>query len=159
MPEINVNRCIASAKVFMLEGKVLLDKKQDGQAFLEFLENYIAPCAANLAFSCELFLKALIAQENNGIIQRGHKLMDLYYQLDPVTRYIMRVKYNSYKPVYDPDKPKSPRQSFDDCLATHNEAFREWRYYFEAGKTISVEPTSLMCLTLSAYETYEEMYN
>lgn len=154
--EIIIDRCIASAKVFLQEGKALLEKQKDGAAFLGY---YLAPCAANLAFSCELFLKALIARENNGIIQRGHELNDLYYQLNPVTRYRMRVKYNSYKPVHDPDKPKSPRQSFDDCLATHNKAFEEWRYYYEKGKTISVEPTSLMCLTMSAYETYEEMYN
>ena len=43
----------------------------------------------------------------------------------------------------------------EKCLKIHNNAFIEWRYYFERGKKISVEPSSLYFLALSLHNVYK----
>lgn len=157
MPEIIINRCVSSASIFFTEGQRLLETMYTNSIF--FFKYSIAPCAVNLAFSCELYLKALIAQENNGIIRKGHDLIELFDQLDPVTKYKIRVKYNSSKPSTCNSPAQSARKSFDDCLILHKDSFKQWRYYFEKGQSISFEPVSLYCFANSIRQVYEELYN
>ena len=143
--EIDKDLARKSAKVFLLQGESMLSiASQNGAAFLDY---YVSPCAVNLAFACELYLKILIAYENNNVVKEGHGLADLWKQVGPALQTKIERLYNEGKTI----------QTLEQCLDTHNHAFIEWRYYFEKGKSISLEPWSLYRLALSLYNVCEEV--
>ena len=142
---LNINMACRSAKVFLLQGEQMLRTASTNG--LIFFDYYISPCAANLAFSCELYLKILIAAENNNIVKEGHGLNDLWKQVGIEHQHKIEQEYSRQKTIL----------TLDQCLSTHDLNFIEWRYYAEAGKNIRLEPWSLYYLSLSLYHVCEEV--
>ena len=67
--EIDSKMCARNAVVFLQQGEQLL--REMNHNAVNFLYYYIAPCTVELALSCELFLKAIIAIDNNGNVKNG----------------------------------------------------------------------------------------
>lgn len=150
--EINSNACARSALVFFRQGEKLLCEMKPNS--VKFLLYYIAPCTVELALACELYLKAIIATENNGIIRKGHSINKLYKQLSKKRKDCIIARYSSY--IDDHPEIKS-LTDIKQCLRIHNDAFIKWRYYYEKGKQPSVEVSSLYFLALSLHEEYERV--
>ena len=139
--EVDINMCVQSALVFLGQGEQMI---QDRDGFRFFLY-HMAPSAVNLAFACELYLKALLAMENNGVAKKTHLLKCLFDLLSDPTKAEIRADYSSVETL----------QSLDECIATHNNAFVEWRYCYEkSGNPISFEPFSLYRFAVSLYHVY-----
>lgn len=82
---------------------------------------YAIPAIVNIAFACELYLKALIVRETNKPAI-GHDLAALYDQIPPSIRNVVE---NQFK-----NKCKYP-VSLSETLEMHKKAFENWRYIFE----------------------------
>lgn len=80
------------------------------------------PAIVNAAFSCELYFKSML--EN----PRGHKLKELFEQLDRETKLQLRNEFNA-------NFTKHPVYNFDIFLNDISNAFVEWRYVFEEPHT------------------------
>ena len=140
---IRINPCVQSAIVFLKQGEQMLKVKDKN--CVSFFRYYAAPCAVNLAFACELYLKALRAKEHSDIAKKTHYLKYLFYQLESDTQDEVRKEYEKFNTL----------QEFDECLDTHNNAFIEWRYYYEiTEKNKSFEPMSLYRLAVSLNHVY-----
>lgn len=148
--EIDSKMCARNAIVFLQQGEQLL--REMNHNTVSFLYYYMAPCTVELALSCELFIKAIIAIDNNGNIRRGHCINNLYKQLSKKRKDCIREKYKGY--ISNHSEIKSLVE-LEKCLKIHNNAFVEWRYYFEKGKKNSVEPSSLYFLALSLHDVYK----
>lgn len=144
--------CARSALFFLHQGEQLLSAMKPNS--VNFLYYYIAPCTVELAFSCELYLKAIIATENNNYIKPGHYLKALFNQLSKEAQIQVEKKYSAYESAHPECKAFMPLKK---CLKKHSNAFIEWRYYFEIGKHPSVEPSSLYYLALSLHDIYQEV--
>ena len=113
-----------------------------------FLTTYMAPCAVNLALACELYFKAIISEEHHGQAPKTHFLKTLFDELQSASKNAIEAEYNSF----------SPFLSLGNCLVTHNNAFIDWRYYYENSKNgISVHPPCLYYLALSLNHLYSRM--
>jgi hypothetical protein len=100
----------------------------------------IAPFIVNSAFSIELHLKTLGQIHNKPL--KGHELLVLYDALPPDA-------YHSIDKVL-PDciKKYGPTSGADvrTCISGLNDAYREWRYYFELARTRTVHFEQLIFL-------------
>ncbi len=94
---------------------------------IDFVPAYIV----NTCFCIEVGFKYLLEQQ--GFSPRGHKLRDLYNQLNQSNKDLIE----KYIRQFSNDQTKY-QQWFDDCLAEVNEGFVKWRYFYEATQT----PTS-----------------
>lgn len=83
------------------------------------------PVIVNLAFSCELYMKALLMlKRKSREIIIGHELDELFSQLDePVKVRILR---------------ETNIKNWDDFMQDSSNAFEAWRYYYEEDKAIRV---------------------
>lgn len=89
-----------------------------------------APSAANIAFCLELYLKLLLHIKDPSDWPEGHKLKtDLFDKLDPSHRAIIEKSYEDWKSK----KPSrmSVFPSAGDLLKESDNAFVDWRYYYE----------------------------
>jgi len=86
----------------------------DGYLFLRY---YVGPCAVNLSFSCELYMKAMI---NNAKVH-GHSLKTLFSQLSENQQRDVQIEYNKIHCNLE----------FMECLERHDNAFVNWRYLGE----------------------------
>ncbi|WP_295360985.1 hypothetical protein [uncultured Pseudoramibacter sp.] len=143
MEKINIIQCKRIADGFRMTGAFAA--KTDA---VQFFKYYIGPCAANLAFACELYMKTLKANSNERIICKGHYLQKLYEDLNPEQQCKIRTEYKKVKCNLDLDK----------CLEIHNKTFEEWRYLaeYKNGKTISVDRGSLLNLANALSKVCEE---
>ena len=82
---------------------------------------YAIPSLVNLAFSCELFLKAIL-NINNVEYGRTHSLYDLYYKLPDVVKAQLNSTFKG-KCAYP--------VSFEETMKVHSNTFPEFRYIFE----------------------------
>ncbi len=94
---------------------------------IDFVPAYIV----NTCFCIEVGFKYLLEQQ--GFSPRGHKLRDLYDQLNQSNKDLIE----QYIIQFSNDQTKY-QQWFDDCLDEVNEGFVKWRYFYEATQT----PTS-----------------
>ena len=91
MPKGKLKICLAEAGAFYEAGKSFATTKH----ILGF-DQYIYPVIVNLAFSCELYFKALMIWRNpDGSFDRGHSLVDLFNRLSDTDR-------NGVKGLYIP---------------------------------------------------------
>ena len=147
---INISICAESADTFLMLGTKFFEERHNSAVFLY---RYLAPCTVNLSFSCELYMKAIIASENSldgvwGEIQRGHELDALFAQISTSVQNKIRTEYAKWTSL----------KTLDECLAIHRRAFMDWRYYFEKrDDSISVEIQSLYNLTVSIHNIYMEV--
>lgn len=76
------------------------------------------PYMVNIAFACELYMKAyLIWTRKSDLIIRNHLLADLFHMIDSNTQNRIRAEADI--------------QYWDTFLSESSDAFRQWRYYFE----------------------------
>ena len=139
----SIGQCINTASGFLSVGNSL-SNIQDG---VQYYKYYIAPCATTLAFSCELFLKAIYAMENNGDMCKGHYLEELYGKLSVETQGRICAEYNR-------------RQGFPSiaqCLHMHNTTFESFRYLYEENEC-SVDVPSLKLLAYSLSNACKDMW-
>ena len=133
--------CARTAQVFLLEGEAMLKIYKDG---VTFLGTYIGPCTVNLAFACELYLKALGSMERERVI-RTHDIKKLYNDLKGRTQKEIAAEYNL----------REARLNHKQCLEIHKNAFENWRYYFEKNsESKQVEVWSLYNLAISLNHVY-----
>jgi len=143
--DVNTTMCANSARVFLLQGEGLV--KYWSKQSLLFLSTYMAPCTVNLALACELYFKALLSGEHNGQAPKTHHLQELFDELQSQTQSEIKAEYTTFSTLL----------SFDNCILTHDNAFVEWRYYYEGNKnSISGHPPSLYYLALSLNHIYSK---
>lgn len=83
-------------------------------AFLAF------PAVVNLAFACELYLKAFYIK--NGLQEKGHELEKLFFDLP---EHIKKQLSDSF------DAKKKYPVTLKDTMIIHSKAFIRWRYAYE----------------------------
>ena len=99
---------------------------------------WFVPSVVNMAFACELYLKALIS---DGEKVRGHEWSALFKQLPPEDQQSI-LKTPCFKG--DPD--------FELKMKENEKAFEEWRYHFEPDKSISVDIIFLENLAITLHD-------
>jgi len=120
MPRGDLRDCLNEADAFYEVGKAYAgaDKMLPPSRF-------VYPVIVNLAFSCELYFKALMIWRNpDGMFEKGHSLVKLFGKLDEVDR-------GRIKELYVPD---FYNWVFDDAIEEFDIAFESWRYAFECDK-------------------------
>lgn len=76
------------------------------------------PCMVNIAFACELYMKAyLMWTRKSDLVIKKHLLAELFEMIDLETQNRIRTE--------------SGIQNWDTFLSESSDAFRQWRYYFE----------------------------
>ena len=94
---------------------------------VEFLYDGLYPYAVNIAFSCELYLKAIqIWESSKDEFKKGHKLKELFDSLNLNTK-------NQLKSSFDSKYHKS----IEDFLSENSDVFVDWRYALE--KEVSID--------------------
>ena len=144
-----------NARLFDRAYRILNDKVQaGGKTKNEFDMALVVPTAVNCAFSCELFLKAMLPKGT-----KGHKLFyELFKKLDSdiaevVQDNVIRIMINKY------NYKDYSKADFDSDLIKHERTFEDWRYFHE-GKEIGVNlefmTTLQACLKAAANGTLEK---
>lgn len=83
------------------------------------------PVIVNLAFSCELYIKALLMmQRKNREIVIGHELNQLFLQLDETLKNRILCETNI--------------NDWDTFMKDSSNAFEDWRYFYEENKAIRI---------------------
>ena len=134
--KINPVICFRTGEGYLRAGKALLDTKADGVSFFAY---YISPCVVNLAFACELYLKAIYAVENNNKCIKWHSLIELSNAISDSAKIQAKAEYENYPHIL---------KTFDECIASNDKTFEQWRYLHEPGNK-SIEPDSLFALAVS----------
>ncbi len=101
-------------------------KKKAGE-----MENFLYwdPIAINLAFSCEIYLKALRMLENDGKFITGHDLKQLFDILEEKTKNEIEKDYQEL--CCEEPKVKNRYKDIEIFLKENNLVFVKWRYTFE----------------------------
>lgn len=104
-----------------------LDRTAAHQNILFTSDAYFAiPAITNMAFSCELFLKAIRMLTSPDGAQKGHHLSGLYEDLTAQQKNTLEVIFKKYCP--------HETVTFESTIKHHCKAFEEWRYVYENGK-------------------------
>ena len=123
---IDAKLCINVANAY-LDTAIYCDKtdRKTSHQTLQFSCNafFSVPEATNLAFACELYLKAISVYCSSGGVSRSHNLFCLFKEL-PLQQQTeleeLFLKYNSY-----------PSVTLGSTLEKHAKVFEEWRYIYE----------------------------
>lgn len=110
------------------------DENDDGYWFI--------PSIVNMAFACELYLKALLADGDNEM--RGHNLYELFKNLPEK----IRLKITNSVAFYGDDE-------FMQQLEIHKYIFQDWRYFYEH-KSTSVDLIFLERLAVTLHDIAEQ---
>lgn len=94
-----------------------------------YLTDTFYPFAVNIAFACELYIKAImIYRSPSDEFSSGHDLLDLYQELPPNDATAIESLFsNKYK--------KTDIRTF---LRQNRKAFPDWRYAMEKGVSIDI---------------------
>ena len=107
------------------------------------VQNFI-PEIVLKAFSCELFLKSLIKNDN---IKKIHKLDELFECLNKDDKDTIResiIQFKSQKDSYTND-------NFNSDLERVANAFVDWRYFYEKPRSINIEFLNVLFIILREY--------
>ena len=116
---------LTNAKAFLKAAKVLNASENNDEMIL------IIPCAINVAFSCELFLKVLISK-STGSFKGLHGIYDLFQALDQNKKSSIETAFNTRVNF---SKPQNfSYNCFTDFLKEESDNFIEWRYSYENTK-------------------------
>lgn len=117
MPKGELTICLAEACAFYEVGKSYATSEH-----ILGPDQYIYPVIVNLAFSCELYFKALMIWRNpDGSFNKGHSLVDLFDEISDTDK-------DSVKKLYI---PKFSGWSFESAIKEFDRSFDDWRYAFE----------------------------
>lgn len=93
-----------------------------------FLCGGMYPFTVNIAFACELYMKAILIDDSTGdTIIRGHKLDELFDVLPTDAKVQIEAMYSDQH-----------KRDFKSLLSEISNAFIDWRYAFEKGVHINV---------------------
>jgi hypothetical protein len=106
------------------------------------------PFVVNSAFSIELYLKTLL--QVHGTPKKVHSLLTLYDALPADTRATIERVAVSFAPNYLQPEQLAKPFVFRDVITTLDNAFVEWRYAYELGRTplVEIHPTIIVMATL-----------
>lgn len=122
--------------------------------------NAMTPLVVNSAFTCELYLKALLVITKGAGI-KGHDLQILY------SRQTLEIQENIYKeyyalhqtrPVPEEYRGEMNKQIFAAELAEVKDVFRDWRYIYEIPNE-SIRLGILQFLRLSSRRVTSKFYD
>lgn len=112
----SVKECLQEANAFYR----IANDKYSGEAKFG-LSDMLYPFVVNIAFSCELSLKAIMMlRSDDGAYEKGHCLEELFASLDEGDQRDIRNRC-----------AEELNMDFNDVLAEFNNAFVDWRYVFE----------------------------
>ena len=98
----------------------------------------LLPSIVNLSLSIELFIKSFLEAKREYRIHDLKKLYDAWEGPEKaVIQQAIVQEFAKYRPDFDDNK-------FVIFLENNKEAFEDWRYYYERGK--SADPTFLYCM-------------
>lgn len=81
------------------------------------------PVMVNLAFSCELYMKALLMwQAQNQQVIDQHELVELFQRLPQSMQESLRGEHGT--------------ERWECCLKDSSDAFRQWRYFYEKDRVM-----------------------
>lgn len=116
-----MNARINSFKIFREVAEDIykkIDKKRPEKSF-----DYIIAFTVNCSFSCELGLKAIIAERYSEV--KGHFLDKLFDQLEQEQKNFIIANMPSLA-----DKSETSKE-FRDLITTVSNNYVDWRYYYE----------------------------
>ena len=101
----------------------------DDRDAVQFLYETMYPYAVNVAFACELYIKAIQLFESSiNEFTKGHNLKELFDGIEESTRNNIKSKFEE---VYS-------GMALEDFLAENGETFVEWRYALENGVRVNI---------------------
>lgn len=127
MPKYNVYKMYQEALGFLAASNYLrYEISRNGTNLLPG-----APAlTVNQSFACELLLKSLYVI--NGLdYEKRHKLKDLYYGLPKETIEALKQRYHIKCEEELTKNNNLQLRKIDECLEDYDNAFVDWRYYFE----------------------------
>ncbi|MBR2408739.1 MAG: hypothetical protein IKB07_07250 [Lachnospiraceae bacterium] len=98
------------------DGFYVGDKILDDELMKYLFPKEVVTATVNCAFSCELYIKSML---NEGNVVRGHKLEDLFNQLDDKWKGVI-IRLMEYEEIV-----------FCHFLKQSSNAFEKWRYIYE----------------------------
>lgn len=108
----------------------MVDKSQDNEDVLMMIIPDIIICA----FTCELYLKAMLCKKNIKF-EHIHRLNDLFYLLDKDTQRFIEEETLRGLQHYFPNE----NYNFNDSIEKNGNAFIETRYFYENGLSIDYQ--------------------
>ena len=121
---------LGNALMFDYAYTFLHERMQKGGKTKDLKElGLFVPVAVNCAFSCELFMKAMLPAET-----RGHELKKLFSLLNSTIA--SRIKDGVIKMMQETE-PNYSESDFENDLAANDEAFDHWRYFHEGKRSPS----------------------
>lgn len=106
---------------------------------------YLEPVVVNCAFSCELYLKAIILKRNEG--NKREKVHDLKVLFNELPAEVRTSICNG----------KVDEEKLDEFLGEYGNAFLDWRYAFEKG--VEMNMTMLFNFANLLEDYYERTKN
>ena len=132
---------IARAKAFYQQGCAFLrcaercmgEENEDGsiQIIGGKYNILFAPTMVNSAFSCEMFLKAILIAHEIDYMERLH--YGERHELKPLFDLLPKQEYKEWLQIGTEEK-------FEADLTKHSSDFKNWRYYMEKPKNGSMSP-------------------
>ena len=113
-------KCKMSANAFLEVAEIINHHRW--QIDVDGMDNkFGSPHATNIAFACELFIKAILLKQK-GKHPNTHNLEKLFKMMNGKTQNQVIEKYNNYK---------NNCIDFKTALKTHSKSFEDWRYIYE----------------------------
>lgn len=121
---------LGNALTFDYAYTLLHEQMQNGAKTMNTKElGLVVPVAVNCAFSCELFMKAMLPVET-----RGHELEKLFNSLESAIA--KGIKDGVIKMMQETE-PNYSESDFENDLAANSESFDHWRYFHEGKRSPS----------------------
>lgn len=100
-----------------------------GENMADYLFGGFYSYAVNIAFSCELYLKAIMIHRSpNNEFFTGHELSDLFSHLDSADSQVIEKNFAG----------KLPAKDLHTFLINNSKVFEEWRYALEGAVTMDI---------------------
>lgn len=118
--------CVAAANAFW-DAACFCQHKN-----IDMISPYLIAFSTNLAFSAELYLKAIsiyLSPQNE--FEKGHDLQKLFDCLPSEVQNEIKDAYNREFHIHD----------FVTILEQHKDAFNDWRYGFAGNGSLSIQST------------------
>lgn len=127
----DLNVCKDAANQFYM-----IAQKCIGKSIADYFMTGFYPYAVNLAFACELYMKAImIYRSPKNEFCKGHDLRELFLCLDIVDKQYIEREFGA----------KNPSKNLDKFLTEDGKTFIDWRYALE--KPVEMSLTGFQALS------------
>lgn len=114
----------------------MIAQKCMGKSIADYFMTGFYPYAVNLAFACELYMKAImIYRSSKKEFCKGHDLYELFFCLDIVDKQYIKREFDT----------KNPSKNLDEFLIEDGKTFVDWRYALE--KPVAMNLTGFQTLS------------